>query len=141
MEFLQIDIKKLIPQREPMIMVERVIAADEGTVTTALQITTDNLFCSEGQFSEEGLVENIAQSAAAMSGLTAHRDGTPVKRGFIGSVRGLKVRERPTVGSEIITTVELIGKVLNVDMVRGVVKLEGRVVAECEMRIFLEDQV
>lgn len=139
MELTQIDIRKLIPQREPMIMVGRVIDAGEGTVTTALEIKADNLFCSDGRLSEEGLVENIAQSAAAMSGLVSLRDGTPVKRGFIGSVRGLKVSKRPPVGCEINTTVELIGKVMNVDLIRGVVRHEGKLIAECEMRIFLEE--
>ncbi|MDI9539247.1 MAG: hypothetical protein QM223_07595 [Bacteroidota bacterium] len=42
-------------------------------------------------------------------------------------------------GCEINTTVELIGKVMNVDLIRGVVRHEGKLIAECEMRIFLEE--
>lgn len=133
------DIKTLIPQADPFVMVGEVVeVAGKGIVTSTL-IGADNLLVHEGRFTAYGLLENIAQSAAALSGYEAMSRQAPVRRGFIGAVKNFKVGALPLVGSRIETHVAVVDKVFNVDIIRGEVLQNGQSLAECEMKIFLEE--
>ena len=139
MDVSGIDIIELIPQREPMVMVGALKSVKENSLTSSLVISEDNIFSQDGYFREEGLIENIAQTAAAMGGYASLKGGSKVNKGYIGSIRKLLVYQLPRVGSSIETTVELQGNVMNIDIVYGAVRLGDRVIAECEMRIFVEE--
>ncbi|NOR86250.1 MAG: ABC transporter permease, partial [Bacteroidales bacterium] len=58
------DIKKFIPQREPMIMVDRLISHTATKTVSSFSILDDNLLLSNHSLSEAGLLENMAQTAA-----------------------------------------------------------------------------
>ncbi len=61
----------LIPQRPPMVMVDKLIECDNYKTITSLTIREDNILSQKGYFTEAGLVENIAQSAALRIGWLA----------------------------------------------------------------------
>lgn len=66
------DIKRLIPQRNPMLMVDEFEVLDEQTAHTALTVRPDNMFLyRNGELPESGLIEHIAQSASALAGYQA----------------------------------------------------------------------
>ena len=127
-----------IPQKPPMVMVDRIIGIiGKKTVTTFL-IRDDNVFLEYGFFREPGLIENIAQSAAAgIASVTLNADEEP-KTGFIGAIRELKIFKLPKSGDEIRTTVTVTHEILNATVVAGQIILHDELIAECELRIFLE---
>lgn len=135
----EIDIIELLPQRPPMVMVCKILSCESNRITTRFTISEENVFSYNGNFQESGLIENIAQTAAALSGYQAKLNNEKVKLGFIGSIRNLDIFSLPEVGSEIETSVEVIGQVMNVDMIKGEIRLNNEVIAQCEMRIFLEN--
>lgn len=137
--FEEIDIVELLPQRPPMVMVGKILSCESNRITTRFTISEENVFSYNGNFQESGLIENIAQTAAALSGYQAKLNNEKVKLGFIGSIRNLDIFSLPGVGSEIETSVEVIGQVMNVDMIKGEIRLNNEVIAQCEMRIFLEN--
>ncbi len=139
MNIEDIDIKELIPQREPVVMVGKLLRATEKSVTTALEISATNIFCQNGYFQECGLIENIAQTAAALNGYAALLKSAKVKLGYIGAVKNLVIHTLPAVNSVIETTVSLENQVLNVDIIKGVIRQNNSVVAECEMKIFVDE--
>ncbi|MCF0180618.1 MAG: beta-hydroxyacyl-ACP dehydratase, partial [Bacteroidales bacterium] len=58
------EIKKLIPQRDPIMMVDKFVAVEGDTAETGLTFTQNNFFLEEdGKMAEIGLIEHIAQSA------------------------------------------------------------------------------
>ena len=57
-------ILQFIPQREPMVMVEKLHKAEGGQTIGSFEIKDDNIFCKDGFLQEPGLIENIAQTAA-----------------------------------------------------------------------------
>ena len=65
------DIFNLIPQRPPMVMVDKLFECNDQKALTGFEIVADNILVRNGQFSESGLIENIAQSAALMTGWLA----------------------------------------------------------------------
>lgn len=133
-------ILEYIPQRPPMVMIGSLLHADEQRTVTGLRIEATNLFADRGVLSESGLVENIAQTAAAGVGFICKKENKKVPVGFIASIRDLAVHALPAVGSEIITETAVINQVMDVNIVRGVVRQGETILAECEMRIFIKPE-
>ncbi len=127
-----------IPQKPPMVMVDRIADIKESMTTTAFLIREDNIFVEDGLFREPGLVENMAQSAAAATGANPGNEAAEARIGFIGSIRNLQIHDFPQTGDEILTTVTILHEVLDATIVQAEVRLSGRCLASCELRIFLQ---
>ena len=128
-----------IPQKPPMVMVDRIVDVSNKTTVTSFLIGKDNVFTEDGFFREPGLIENIAQSAAAgIASIPSDVNGEP-KLGYIGAIRELKIFKLPKAGDEIITSVTVTHEILNATVVSGQTRLHDELIAECELRIFLEN--
>ena len=62
------DILDLIPQRPPMVMVDRLLHCDPVVTETEFTVREENILVENGRMSACGLVENIAQTCAARMG-------------------------------------------------------------------------
>ena len=136
MDFSQ-DILTLIPQAPPFVMVDELLFADEQVSRTSLTVSEENIFTQNGYFQEPGLIENIAQTAAAGVGYHAALTNTPPPVGFIGSIKDLKIHSLPKVGDKLQTEVVVGNRIFDVTIISGKVSCNDEVVAECEMKIFL----
>ncbi|MAZ94363.1 MAG: hydroxymyristoyl-ACP dehydratase [Bacteroidales bacterium] len=134
----KIDISGLIPQDKPMIMLDKLINHNSMSTTSSLTISSDNIFCFDGQFSEVGIIENIAQTAALRSGYEAYTQGKCPSVGFIGSVKKLKIFKQPTINSTIVTKVEVVTELMSAIVVKGEVYEEEKLIAEGGLNIFLQ---
>lgn len=120
-----------------MVMVDRLVRADEVIVESTFLIRDDNVFCDQGIFTEAGLVENMAQTAAAGVGSRSYESGKEPPVGFIGGIRNLKIELYPEAGQVITTRIMVEHEVFNASVVRGEVLLDDRVIASCQLKIFL----
>lgn len=136
----KINILKFIPQRPPMVMVDALLSSDETTLTahTSFFIEATNIFCVENFFKEPGLIENIAQSCALRAGYTFHSKNEKVPLGFIGAIKNLNIHFFPEANSEIQTEIKVVNEIFDVTLVTGKVFSQGKLAAECEMKIFLK---
>ncbi|MCK5857176.1 MAG: hydroxymyristoyl-ACP dehydratase [Bacteroidales bacterium] len=131
-------IEELIPQRSPFIMVDKLLHFEEKTFSSSFTIKSDNLFSKNGFFQEEGMIENIAQTAAAGAGYSFKVKNEEVKLGYIGALKNVKIFKQPPVGSTINTKITIVTKVLNVDIVEGkIYDINHQLMASCEMKIFI----
>lgn len=134
------NILDLIPQRPPIVMVDKFYGIDEANSYTGLTITLDNIFIENGKFKEPGIIEHIAQSAAARIGYICQQTNVPVPLGFIGSVDKLTIHSLPLVGKELYTEIKIIQEVAEITLIGAIVKSEDSLVAECRMKIFLKKE-
>lgn len=139
MTFPATNAQAFIPQREPFVMVDELIYADEKTSRTTLLIREGNIFAKDGFFSAAGMVEAMAQTAAAGTGYFFKLKNEPVPVGYIGAVQQLEVFEWPRVNEEIMLEVKLQTKVLQVSLVSGTVKMDDRLIAKCDLKIFISN--
>ncbi len=130
----------LIPQKPPMAMVDGLLECDSEKTISTLTISTGNLFVEGGFFKEPGLIENIAQTAALQSGYNASilKKEPPV--GFIGSVKRMKIYFLPKVGDRLQTKVTTLMAMENISIIKGVVTVSEKLLAEGEMNIFLQEK-
>ena len=81
------DIRSLVPHAGRMVLLDRVISADEESLCAEITIRSDSLFCTtEGVGAWVGL-EYMAQAIAAYAGYVAYLRGEAVKIGFLLGTR------------------------------------------------------
>ncbi|MCB9045911.1 MAG: 3-hydroxyacyl-ACP dehydratase [Chitinophagales bacterium] len=117
-------------------MVDEVLLADPKASKTSFLIRDDNIFVKEGIFTEPGLVENMAQTAAAGTGYRYQQQGEHVPVGFIASIKNLRIYALPKTGDLLHTENIVAHTVMNVHVVEAVVYLGEQKIASCEMKIY-----
>lgn len=127
-----------IPQRAPIVMVHNLLACGDNATTTSFTVEETSIFYSNGRLSESGLVENIAQTAAAGVGYGCKLENRPVPIGFIAAIKDLQVHALPQLGDELRTEVVVKNEVMDVTIIEGTIRVKEQVMASCEMRIFLQ---
>jgi predicted hotdog family 3-hydroxylacyl-ACP dehydratase len=136
MSFSDIDIKTLIPQQPPFVMVDKLIHFDSVFTKTGFEIPDGNLFVENGKLLEAGMIENIAQTCAARLGYintVILKDS--VRLGYIGAMKSLVINKLPDVHSTLETTIEVVNEVFNITLVNATITCKGEVLASCEMKI------
>lgn len=127
-----------IPQAPPFEMIDEVVAVTETETRTRFTVREGHLFVEDGQFTEPGLIENMAQTAAAGTGWKAAQLQQPAPVGFIGAVKNFEVTTLPAVGDTIESTATMLHQVMNAHVVQGKIMLRGETIAEAEFKIFLQ---
>lgn len=134
------NILSYIPQRPPIVMVDRIISSDEKFTRSSFLVKEDNIFVEADQLKEPGLVENIAQTAAARAGYIAQSENQPVRLGYIGAIKNLQVNGFPKINDEIITEITIENQIFDVSLISGKITCNGILLAQCEMKIFITNQ-
>lgn len=132
------SILDLIPQRPPMVMVDHFVGMDDEGSYTTFEVKEPNFFVEQGRMTECGLIEHMAQSAAARVGYLARMRGEEVQLGFIGSVNNLQVVSLPAVGEQLQTTIRVLQEVFQVTLVEAETWVGRQIVATCRMKIVLK---
>jgi predicted hotdog family 3-hydroxylacyl-ACP dehydratase len=117
-------------------MVDTLLFSDENTARTAFRIRADNVLVENGSFSAAGMMENIAQTAAAGMGSIAAA-GPPPGPGYIVSVKNLEIAALPQVGDDLITEIIIEARVLDIVVISGKVSCNGITMAQGEMKILI----
>jgi 3-hydroxymyristoyl/3-hydroxydecanoyl-(acyl carrier protein) dehydratase len=133
-------ILRFIPQREPMVMVEKLHKAEGGQTIGSLQINESNIFCKDGFLQEPGLIENIAQTAAVGVGFEYRNENKDVPTGYIGAVQRLSIHSLPEIGKTIFTEINVEHKVFNTTLINGKISCDDKLIAECSMKIYLDEK-
>ena len=135
------ELIRFIPQKPPFVMIDKLEECDEKVTTTNFTVNSENLFCENGFFSEPGIIENMAQTAAIGAGYLGKKNYENVQVGFIGSIKNLNIYFLPEVNTTITTNVIIDYKVMNATIIKATVTSGNDLVAECEMKIFLTDNI
>lgn len=140
MRYRDEDIKRLIPQREPFIMVDEIEVSDGTHAVTNLTIRTDNYFMlPDRTMSETGLIEHIAQSCSALAGSAAieqQMDNPPV--GLIGEVKHFECQRRPCLDEKVETSIEFGFVFGNVTIATGESHVGDELIAKAQLKIFMQ---
>lgn len=132
-------IVEFIPQRAPIVMVDEFFGVEDNISVSGLTIDSDNIFCEGIFFSECGVIEHVAQSAALHMGYIYKSNGKEVKLGYIGSVNKFKFFYLPQIGDTLRTEIIIEQEIMNISLISAKVKIADRLIAECKMKIYLQD--
>ncbi|HJA87679.1 MAG TPA: beta-hydroxyacyl-ACP dehydratase [Candidatus Parabacteroides intestinavium] len=134
----KVSITRLLPQREPILMVDELVHVEEDQAETSFEIRADNYFIEKDRLAEVGLIEHIAQSASAFAGYKAMETGSiepPV--GLIGEIKRFHCYRCPQVGEVLHTTVRMGAEVAGITLLTGEVRIQEEIIADTQMKIFV----
>lgn len=132
------QIKSFIPQREPFIMVDELLTANDTGFTSRFTVQADNVLLEGESLSESALMENIAQTCAAGFGYlnSLREDGEP-KLGFIGAITKVDVLGAARLNDRIETTIEVLNTFDSIHLVSGIARCNAQTLLTCQMKIVL----
>ena len=130
----------LIPQKPPFVLISSLLQVSDAQAVTNFVFENTHPLCNSGKLTIAGLMENIAQTAAAKMGYECNLLGKKIPIGFIGDVRDFSFTKLPLVGEEIETEIVITNQIFYVSIITGSVKLNGEEIANCKMKIFVEPE-
>lgn len=133
------EILALIPQRAPIVMVDLLQNMNDSSAETGLLIKEDNIFVKDELLQEGGIIEHIAQSAAAFAGWRDSREGSTPKLGYIGEIKKMRLHQAPHIGNRLETQLEILGEAGGITLLSAITQVKGEIVAEGMMKIFLKE--
>ena len=132
------EIFDLIPQRPPMVMIDQLTYSGEKLARGRLFIKESNVFCHEGHLQEAGLIEFIAQTAAAYVGYLQLSAQKEVKLGFISVIKNLVIHSLPVINTEIQSEIIVENELLGYTIITGRILQNNSVIAEGEIRTLVK---
>ncbi len=131
------DILTLLPQRPPMVMVDRLLHCDPVVTQTELTVREDNIMVDDGLMSACGLIENIAQTCAARMGYINLSNGKEVRVGVIGALRDMEIHSLPKIGDKIETRIEVSDEVFGMTLAQAESRCDNTLLASGTIKIAL----
>ncbi len=131
---------ELIPQRLPMVMVDEHIYTNKNKTQTRFYIASDSFFCEDGYLSEAGILENMAQSAAAQLGYSykLKTSGNP-PIGIIATMQDIQITEFPKISNDIFTEITFVDEIMGITLVDCKTFCNNKEIAFCKMKILLRE--
>ena len=134
-------IRKALPLRYPYLMIDRIIEEGDGRIVAIKNVTIDEPFF-QGHFPGEPVmpgvlqIEAMAQLAGALMLKGVEEDG---KLPFLMSIDNVKFRKTVAPGDQLMLEAEATKIGANRGEVKTWARVEGRVVAEAQIRFMLVD--
>ena len=131
------EILTLIPQRNPIVLVDVLWESTPTTGVTGLTITSNNLFVQQETFLESGLIEHIAQSIALHKGYYYYLNEKPAPMGYIGAIKNIEIQSLPKVGDVLKTYITILQEFMDVTLVTMQTFIGDTLIAQGEMKTVL----
>ena len=137
------DILELLPHRYPFLLVDRVLDLQPGERIVGLKNITFNEEFFQGHFPGQPvmpgvlIIESMAQVAGLMIlSVPEHRG----KLAYIGAIENVRFRKPALPGDTLITEAHIVKLRGSIGKVRMTARVEGVVVAECQMTFALMER-
>lgn len=134
-------IEEIIPQRPPIIMVDRMLSCDETEALAEFTVREDNIFLDDGMLSATGIMENMAQSCAARIGCYCLINNEPIRIGVIGEIRNGEIIRLPKCGETLHTKIRIKGKLFNVSLFEVSVFINEEIIAKAKIKVAMTDTI
>jgi predicted hotdog family 3-hydroxylacyl-ACP dehydratase len=138
MDVSTLGIEDVVPHRGPMLLLDRLVSADEERVVVGGGVYRGQMFATDAGLPSYVGIEMMAQAIAAWAGCRAHRLGQPVKLGFLlGTRRFSCTHTHFPFGSrvEVVAHREVMGD-NGLGMFACKLSLDGTQVAEAMLSVF-----
>ncbi len=133
----KIFVGNLIPQKFPIVMVDKLVSFAENQVQAGLTVTEDNIFFKDGNLQEPGLIEHMAQSVALYTGYQYYLKNETAPVGYIGTIKTIEIISLPDLHTNIETTVDVLHEFMGVTLVDIVSKVNNIEIARGQMKTVL----
>jgi 3-hydroxyacyl-[acyl-carrier-protein] dehydratase len=139
------EIKKLIPQRFPFIMIDRVLSVEPGKDATAIKSISGNDICFPGHFPDKAIfpgvliIEAMAQTAIVLFAVGKHQNNAKLPVYYLGSVKA-RFSHPVVPGDQLRIKVVIVKSLPNGAYVSGEAFVDDKKVSEAELVFSVKDE-
>lgn len=130
-------VENLIPQKNPFVMIDKLLQFSEKQVEAGLEIKENNLFFYADTFQEAGLIEHMAQTVALHTGYDFYLQKKEPPVGYIGSISSIEIERLPLLGENLETTAIILQEFAGITLVKIDVRINGEIIASGQMKTVL----
>lgn len=132
-------VKKLIPHRKPMCLIDSLVEFRDQGGTVETQVLNEHLLVDDnGRLETLALAEMIAQAYAAVKGYDDHLTGRPVRQGFLVGIQKIQFHRTVFAGDYLKVHVDTVGSISGFAVVEGVVTRRSEVIAEGKIKLWVQ---
>ena len=139
------EIEKLLPHREPMLLIDKLINIVPLKSATAIVKVKKEKFFFDGHFPGQPVmpgVLSLESMAQATAFLMLHELDDPLKKNmFISGVDKVRYRRLITPGDTLNINIELVSKKLTLYKFDGTIKIDGQLAVQAKISSNLVDRV
>lgn len=143
-EFIPIrELKKiteLIPHRPPMVMVSGLLEVSDKDSLSELYIADNNLFLEGELFSEAGIIEHMAQTAALEFGFRGQDFNKIPQIGYIASISNCYIYKCPSKGDTLLTRCQIEYGSETLKKVNLTTEIRGETIATAKMTLLIKSE-
>lgn len=133
------EVKDLIPQKKPFVMVGELVEYSEEHIVSTFTPSESNLFMIDNQFLEPGIIENMAQTVALYTGCQFFLLKKPAPVGYIGSINNVIITRLPKLKEVLTTKISIVQEFMGVTLVNIEVKIADELIASGRMKTVLAE--
>ncbi|GAU78210.1 3-hydroxyacyl-ACP dehydratase FabZ [Fusibacter sp. 3D3] len=134
------QIQEIIPHRYPFLLVDKIVALEEGISAVGIKNVTANEYFFQGHFPQEHvmpgvlIVEALAQVGAVVLLKKAENMG---KIAYFAGINNCKFRRKVIPGDTLSLEIEIIKSRANFGVGKAVAKVDGKVACEAELSFMI----
>ncbi len=133
-----LPVEQLLPQRPPMLLLDRLLSCTTSEGTAETQLSADNLFrLPDDTIHPAALFELMAQAYAAVHGFQNHLAGKPVSIGYLAGITRAVVHGAARIGDRLVVSVRQTALVPPFVRAEARVVRGGETLAEGELTLFV----
>ncbi len=126
----------VMPHDYPMILVDALYGEHAGWWRFGLEVTAQTYFVLRGCLSREGVIEHVAQCAAARAGYLTLLNRQPVRPGFLVSLDKVQLPMVPRVGVSLETQLRIVLDFEGYQVAEAVTRAAGDTVFAGRMKLY-----
>ena len=137
------DIKKILPHREPFLMIDKVIENIPGVMTKAVKAVSGNEWFFMGHFEKTKLMPGvlIVEAMAQTGGIAIMTmEEMKGKLAFLARIKNAKFSRKVVPGDLLTIETNITNFRGPIGMGSGVARVDGKVVAKCELVFAIGDE-
>jgi 3-hydroxyacyl-[acyl-carrier-protein] dehydratase len=134
------EIKKIIPHREPFLLIDRIDTMEPGVSAKGIKCVTYNEYFFRGHFPQEPvmpgvlIVEALAQTGAVSILSLEENKG---KVAYFGGLNKVKFKKKVVPGDVLTLDVEIVRRKGPVGIGNGIAKVGDDIAVTCELTFFI----
>ncbi len=134
------QIQEIIPHRYPFLLVDKIVALEEGVSAMGIKNVTANEYFFQGHFPQEHvmpgvlIVEALAQVGAVV---LLKKEENKGKIAYFAGINSCKFRRKVIPGDTLSLEIEIIKSRANFGVGKAVAKVDGKVACQAELSFMI----
>ena len=138
---LPVEVDSLVPHKQPMLVVDRLLEVKERESVSEIKISEDSIFVGEdGRLNEVSYPEIFSQAIAAQNGFKKMGNGESRSEGLLLAIKNMEVMDSAYAGDNLTVSVFKAARYGGFGIIKGKIFRRGDLIARGEIKVWHSDK-